>query len=384
MQAGTTHARVPISLTSLALLLCMSLPAAVTANRKEAPQDSTSCEQTAMKLEHSCRLEARADYFTTLASCVHLSGDARTACKDAATEAIQEETSLCPPQREARLGVCALLNEDRYADPLLDPAIHFIDPNDIPAVHAPNPFVSLQAGRTLVLRGGEDFEETVIVYATEDTREIQGVSCRVVVDVVLVAETEEGSGTTDYVPAEVTDDWFAQDVDGNVYYCGEAVRNYEDEVIVNVDGSFEAGKDYAMAGTLVRAMPVPGQAHRQEFAAGEAEDVIRYVRLAAVPTKGEGGENPAFVCAPEGCLKVRELNPLEPEASEFKYYSAGVGFVLAVALEDGKPTGEREELACVGDSLEILKDASCGIANPEELLDELCESSPDTFCPEND
>ena len=54
--------------------------------------------------------------------------------------------------------------------------------------------------------------------------------------------------------------------------------------------------------------------------------------------------------------------------------------MLAVSLEDGKLTGEREELVCVGDSLEILKNVSCGLQNPKKLLDKLCELSPSVFC----
>ena len=50
-------------------------------------------------------------------------------------------------------------------------------------------------------------------------------------------------------------------------------------------------------------------------------------------------------------------------------------------MEDGELTGEREELRCVGDSLRVIfDDAGCGIADPEELLEELCTLSPDAFC----
>ena len=56
--------------------------------------------------------------------------------------------------------------------------------------------------------------------------------------------------------------------------------------------------------------------------------------------------------------------------------------MLAAALEDGEPTGEREVLVCVGDSLEVLEDESCGIENLEALLEALCARSPDTFCAE--
>jgi len=53
---------------------------------------------------------------------------------------------------------------------------------------------------------------------------------------------------------------------------------------------------------------------------------------------------------------------------------------MASAMEDGEFTGEREELLCVGDSLDILNDAACGIEDVEGMLDELCKLSPDAFC----
>ena len=43
------------------------------------------------------------------------------------------------------------------------------------------------------------------------------------------------------------------------------------------------------------------------------------------------------------CLIVRESTPMEPDASEDKYYAAGVGLVLSVDRE----TGERLELVQV-------------------------------------
>ena len=56
------------------------------------------------------------------------------------------------------------------------------------------------------------------------------------------------------------------------------------------------------------------------------------------------------------------------------------GFVLGVALEDGEITGERDELVCIGDSLDILADPGCGIEDVDKLREELCKLSPDAFC----
>ena len=213
-----------------------------------------------------------------------------------------------------------------------------------------------------------------MVHVTNETREILGVSCRTVKDIVFLYADGE------YEPVEVTDDWYAQSTTGDVYYCGEIARNFEDGILVDLDGSFEAGRDFAKSGVLIRAMPSVGEAHRQEFLLGEAEDVIHYVDTMAIPPAAEGGENPDFPCAPAGCVKTEEFIPTEPEAGEYKYYREGTGFVLGIALEDGEVTGERDELVCTGDSLDILDDPVCGIDDPVKLLEELCKLSPDVYC----
>jgi hypothetical protein len=93
------------------------------------------------------------------------------------------------------------------------------------------------------------------------------------------------------------------------------------------------------------------------------------------------GGDPAFDCAAAGgCLQTLDFSPLEPESTEYKFYLRDVGFVLAIAMEDGEPTGELEQLVCIGDSLDVLQDPACGIEDVDELLEELCKLSPDAFC----
>ena len=353
------------------------------ASHAVAGERPSICALTANRMSWACAWDIREEFSIADANCLNLSDRAeRIECRQEAHATRIEESELCGAQYEARLDVCELLDEDRYdPDPLLDPEIDFIDPDDIPDLHDANPYFSLVAGHTYVLLAGEEEEETVVVHVTERTREIQGVLCRVVVDAVVEVEEDEDTGEVEYEAVEVTDDWYAQDEDGNVYYCGELSRNFADGMIEDLEGSFEAGKDFAKSGVLVRAVPVVEDAHRQEFALGEAEDLVEYVDLAATPSEEIGGENPSFPCA-GACLQTRDLTPLEPEGSEFKFYLADVGFVLAAALEDGEPTGEREVLVCVGDSLEVLEDESCGIENLEALLEALCARSPDTFCAE--
>jgi hypothetical protein len=69
---------------------------------------------------------------------------------------------------------------------------------------------------------------------TDKTKMIaNGVEARVIRDTA----SEKG------VPVEVTDDWFAQDNAGNIWYLGEYVTNYENGKVVDHEGSFEAGVD---------------------------------------------------------------------------------------------------------------------------------------------
>jgi hypothetical protein len=135
------------------------------------------------------------------------------------------------------------------------------------------------------------------------------------------------------VPVEVTDDWYAQDSEGNVWYLGEATTEYEDGKPVSTAGSFEAGVDGAQAGIVMPAEPKPGVSYRQEYYAGEAEDEARVVSL------DEQAEVPYGHFA--GVVMTRDVNPLEPEVLEFKFYAKGIGPVLAVGISGGSG---REEL----------------------------------------
>jgi hypothetical protein len=355
-------------------------------DRYDRYERDSPCERTAEAMLRACQFDVGDNLYTAIANCENLADrDQRGDCREEARAARREETELCGKIEEAREDVCEMTGEWRYdPDPLNgfslrgDP-IEFVDPDEIPDVWAANPYVSLVAGHTHILRAGDEFAETIVVHVTDTTREILGVDCRVVVDIVLEAD-EDG----ELAAVEVTDDWFAQSTTGDVYYCGELARNYEDGRLVDIEGSFEAGVDSAKAGLLISAQPIPGFTHRQEFALGEAEDTIRYIGLNEVPGEDEGGENPLsvnFACAPNGgCVKTEEFIPPDPSAGEYKYYLPNVGFVLGIGLEDGEATGERDELVCYGDSLAVLDAPECGIADVDALREELCRLAPDAFC----
>ena len=349
--------------------------------------DDSNCEKSAGSMLKACYFDVRDDLNETIASCQHISdrGD-RWACYTSAYTAKGEDSEECGAVHEARVDACDVLEEDRYdPDPLLDPANDFVDP-DFPVMT--NPYISVAAGHTYVLWAGEIDEESgemvpeelVVVHSTFEQRDVLDVPCRIVVDVVF--EVEEEDGEVEYTVVEATDDLFALNSMGDVFYCGEVSRNYEDGVLRDLDGSFEAGIEWAKAGTLMLFTPIDGLAHRTEFAPGEAEDIIQYVSAASGPTDDEGGDNALHPCDETGCLRTYDFAPLDPEGYEFKFYEALKGFVLAVGIEDGEVV-EREELACVGDTIDTLYDAECGIGDADQvdaLLEELCKVSPDAFC----
>lgn len=367
-----------VAMTSLLVVLGAIAPSAFAGNGHSR---ATPCTRSASDLFQACHIDALEEKKETIANCRQLgTADARSECRAEANAALPEERESCGDQLEARVEACSALGEFRYdVDPLTNPDLEFVDPAEVGSTYAPNPYVSVVSGRTLVLRGGDDFEEIVVIHVTDDVREIQGVDCRVVADMVFeISEDEDG---LEYEAVEVTDDWFAQTTDGDVYYCGESVRDFEDGVVSSIDGAFESGKDFAKAGLLIASNPVQGHVYRTEFALNEAEDIVEVLALSAAPGEDENGENPALSCADNGgCLKTLDSAPLDPESTEYKYYLAGVGFVLAVNLEDGEITEEREELVCYGDSLDILYSAECGIESPDDLFEELCELNAEAFC----
>jgi hypothetical protein len=185
-----------------------------------------------------------------------------------------------------------------------DPA-QFQDPQQ-------NPYYPLTPGLVTRLRGtdgDEHFRETVRI--TARTRMIAGVRTVVVRDVVW-----RGDGSL----AEATDDWYAADDDGNVWYFGEDTATYdEDGNVESREGSWEAGGDGAVAGIIMPAHPRPSEAARMEFSKGEAEDQAWVVqRLPYVRTPG--GRRVHVV-------RTLEWSRLEPEVVSMKFYARGLGIV---------------------------------------------------------
>jgi hypothetical protein len=210
--------------------------------------------------------------------------------------------------------------------PVDEPYTPTIDPANFVSV-IDNPYFPLTPGTALYYEGESDGEaQTEVMTVLAETREVMGVTCVVVRDVVSV----EGE------VAEDTIDWYAQDAEGNVWYMGEESKDYEDGKVVSTEGSWEAGVDGALPGIIMLANPQVGEMYRQEFYAGEAEDMAKVQKLSESVTVAYG----TF----EDVLVTEDTNPLEPEIVEHKYYAPGVGVVLEELVAGGE---ERMELVRV-------------------------------------
>jgi len=136
------------------------------------------------------------------------------------------------------------------------------------------------------------------------------------VEATVVRDT----ASLDGVLIEDTYDWYAQDTAGNVWYFGEQVQNFERGKLSNTDGSWEAGVDGALPGIVMPAHPKTGDAYRQEYYRGQAEDMAKIIAT------GEHVTVPAGTYA--DAVVTREWSPLEPEVIERKSYAPGFGVVL--------------------------------------------------------
>jgi len=191
-----------------------------------------------------------------------------------------------------------------------------------------NPWFPLQPGTVYVYRGVKDGKPARdVLTVTHRTKKIDGVPC-VVVEDRLYLRGRLGERTTD---------WYSQDKQGNVWYFGESTAELDKHGhVTSTEGTWEAGRDGAMPGIYMPARPKVGQAGRQEFYKGHAEDHFRVISLHATVRVPYASSSNA--------LLTNEWTPLEPGVLDRKVYVRGVGTVLEQAVKGG---AERAELIAV-------------------------------------
>ncbi len=205
------------------------------------------------------------------------------------------------------------------------------DPKIIPAdfsTQITNKYFSLPIGKKMVYeaRTEEGKLERVEISILNETKIIEGVATIIYLDRVY----------NDGQLVEETRDYLAQHKNGDVWYFGEEVDNYENGKLKDHHGSFIHGKNGAKAGIWMKASQKVGDTYRQEYFKGEAEDVRDTVvtGLTVVTKKA------TYV----DCVKVYDWTPLDLKSREHKYYCSEVG---GLVLNEHLETGKRSELVSV-------------------------------------
>jgi hypothetical protein len=183
--------------------------------------------------------------------------------------------------------------------------------------HVTNPYFPLKPGSRYRYRGVKDRTAMVdVMRPTHRTKTILGVKTTVVHDKVLI----HGK------PREVTDDYYAQDSKGRVWYFGEKTKELTASGhVTSREGSFLAGRQGARPGLFFPAHPRRGVTARQEFFKGHAEDHFKVLkRHARVSTPARSSNN---------AVRTKEWTPLEPKVLDNKYYVRGVGTVREIAVK---------------------------------------------------
>lgn len=292
-------------------------PAPSTALDKSKHKKSGVCSDTARSALKACDLDAPGEYHITLGKCANVADPTdRANCTASAKDDLKSAYEDCRDQYDARRDVCGQIGEGAY-----DVAI---DPNDFldkPGILAqPNRYFPLVPGRTYVYQHGT---ETVRTTITDETKQILGVTVIVVHDVSIV----------DGLLTEDTEDWFAQDTQGNVWYFGEIAQQLENGELVSLEGSWKAGVDGAQPGIVMKGVPQIGDVYRQEFSLGDAEDLGEVLSLTGTASTPKASCN-------QTCLVTKDFSPLEPDVIENKYFAPDVGLILTVDTA----VNDREEL----------------------------------------
>ena len=188
-----------------------------------------------------------------------------------------------------------------------------------------NPWFPLRPGSVYRYRGVKDGEPSrEVMTVTNRTKTIDGARCVVVSDLLYIRRKLE----------ERTEDYYAQDANGDVWYFGEKTAELDENGNVKTtSGSWMAGVQGAKPGIFMFAHPRVGDSARQEYLKGEAEDHFQVVAIgvtAAVPFR-------TF----RGVMLTKEWTPLEPGVIDHKSYARGIGTVLERTVKGGD---ERNEL----------------------------------------
>lgn len=168
-----------------------------------------------------------------------------------------------------------------------------------------NPYFPLSTVRNTELRSPQ---ERVVRAVALDTKVVGGVEC-------LVLAEQEYKGET---LAEISYNYFAQDSEGNVYYFGEDVDEYENGKVVSHGGAWQVGRNAKEPCLYMPARLRKGFRFKSENSPPDAEEWNEIEATDAEITTAAGTFRNVVVIA--------ESN--RPDRwQERKYYSSGLGLV---------------------------------------------------------
>jgi hypothetical protein len=192
-----------------------------------------------------------------------------------------------------------------------------LDPADFTTT-IDNPYWPIRPGSHWVYREVEDGEvHRDDVTVTNQTKTLGGIEARVVHDRV------SQNGET----LENTDDYYAQDSDGNLWYLGEDTSEYKNGKLKTKEGSWAYGVDGAQPGVIVPASPKQGMKYREEYYAGHAEDAAEILSVGSQVQVPYGRFHNAVL--------TRNFSTIEPTVEEMKLYAKGVGPVMELVVSGG-------------------------------------------------
>ncbi len=201
-----------------------------------------------------------------------------------------------------------------------------------------NPYFPLKPGNIFIYEGeeidsdtGEQEVEQEILFVTNQTKEILGVTTRVVEEKVF----ENGLLTEEELA------YYAQDTESNVWLMGEDEIEYEydeqGQLISTEEDSWQAGQEQNLPGYVIVGSPQVGDVYYERFQIAEEEEQAEVVSSDASVSTDFGNY--------ENVVQIREFSELEPDEFEFSYYAPGVGQVLEEEVDED---GEIESSALVG------------------------------------
>jgi hypothetical protein len=192
-----------------------------------------------------------------------------------------------------------------------------LDPADFTTT-IDNTYWPIRPGSHWVYREVEDGEvHRDDVTVTNQTKMLGGIEARVVHDRV----SQHGQ------TLENTDDYYAQDSHGNLWYLGENTAEYENGRLKTREGSWKYGVDGAQPGVIVPASPKQGMQYREEYYKGHAEDAAEVLNVGSQVQVPFGRYH--------GAMLTRNFSAIEPTVEEMKLYAKGVGPVMELVVSGG-------------------------------------------------